>query len=336
MAAVEILTVNEDEAGMRLDRWFKAHYPALSHVQLQKLLRTGEVRLDGKRAEAATRIEAGQAIRVPPTATPIAPAAPPRGRAPRLAGSREEDLAFLASITLFEDRDVLVLDKPSGLAVQGGSGLATHVDRMLEALADRNGQVPRLVHRIDRDTSGVLLVAKTRKAAQALALSFKERSTRKVYWALLKGVPKPTQGRISTFLVKEKDDQGDDRMRVARQGEEGAQHAVTYYAVVETAAQKFSWVSMKPVTGRTHQLRVHAAHIGNAIIGDPKYFDVENYALAGGIQNRLHLHARRLVIPHPSGGMIDVTAPLPPHMRQSWSLLGFDDKRYDPIEDAPE
>lgn len=335
---VAILTVAEDEAEMRLDRWFKAHYPALSHVQLQKLLRTGQVRVDGRRAEAATRIEAGQAIRVPPLATKsaIAPKPITPGRAPRGPGTPEEDRAFLASITLFEDNDVLVLNKPAGLAVQGGSGLTRHLDKMLEALTDKRGQAPRLVHRLDRDTSGVILVAKNRRTAAALALSFKERSTRKIYWALVKGVPKPRQGRISTFLVKGKDEIGDDRMRVGRHGEDEAQHAVTYYAVVEQAAQALAWVSLKPVTGRTHQLRVHMAHIGHPIVGDPKYFAIENYQLPGGIQAKLHLHARRLVMPHPAGGTIDVTAPLPPHMTQSWNLLGLDLGQDDPINDAPE
>jgi 23S rRNA pseudouridine955/2504/2580 synthase len=332
----ETLTVAEDEAGMRLDRWFKAHYPALGHVQLQKLLRTGQVRLDGKRVEAATRIAPGQAVRVPPlvTAEPAKP--PPADRAPKGATSPAEARAFLKAITLFEDKDVLVLNKPHGLAVQGGSGLVNHLDGMLAALTDPKGQQPRLVHRLDRDTSGVILVAKNRRTAAALGEAFKSRATKKVYWALVRGVPKPHQGRISTYLVKDKDEAGDDKMRVARHGTAESSHAVTYYAVVEAAAQRFAWLSMKPVTGRTHQLRVHTAYIGHPIIGDPKYFEVENWELPGGLQNRLHLHARRLVLPHPAGGTIDVTAPLPPHMRQSWSLLGLDERADDPIEHAPE
>jgi len=336
--AVELREITADDDGIRLDRWFKAAYPKLGHVQLQKLLRTGQVRLDGKRVEAATRIAAGQIVRVPPqvTAEAAAPKAPPKGRAPKGQGTPEEDRAFLASITLYEDKDVLVLDKPAGLAVQGGSGLVNHLDRMLAALTDRKGQTPRLVHRLDRETSGAILVAKNRRSAAALGEAFKTRATKKVYWALVRGVPKPRQGRVASFLVKEKGEDGDDRMRVGRHGEEGAVHAVSYYAVVEQAAQALSWVSLKPVTGRTHQLRVHMASIGHPIVGDPKYFEVENYTLPGGIQNRLHLHARRLVIPHPSGGTIDVTAPLPPHMRQTWNLLGLDERAEDPIDDAPE
>jgi 23S rRNA pseudouridine955/2504/2580 synthase len=206
---------------------------------------------------------------------------------------------------------------------------------MLASMSSRDGQRPRLVHRLDKDTSGCLLVAKTRFAAAALAKSFRSRSARKIYWALVAGVPRPKQGRVSTFLAKE-EREDESVMRIARHGEEGASHAVTYYAVVETAAQKLAWLSLKPVTGRTHQLRAHMAHIGHPIVGDEKYFRIENWELPGGMQDRLHLLARRIAVPHPRGGTIDVTAPLPAHMRQSWNLLGLDPQRYDPIEEAPE
>jgi len=256
---------------------------------------------------------------------------------PRVQGSEADHKTreFLRAITLHEDDDVLVLNKPMGLAVQGGSGTTRHLDGMLEVLRDAQGQRPRLVHRLDKYTAGCLLVAKTRFAATALAKTFRTRSARKIYWALVAGVPKPRQGRISTFLAKE-EMEGDSRMRIARHGEEGASHAVTYYAVVETAARELAWLSLKPVTGRTHQLRAHMAHIGHPIVGDPKYFVRENWDLPGGMQNRLHLLARRIAVPHPRGGVIDVTASLPPHMAQSWNLLGFDAKRYDPIVEAPE
>jgi 23S rRNA pseudouridine955/2504/2580 synthase len=247
----------------------------------------------------------------------------------------EETRGFLKSITLFEDADVLVLDKPMGLAVQGGSGTTRHLDGLLEVMRDAKGQRPRLVHRLDKDTAGCILVAKTRFAAAALAKTFRSRAARKIYWALVAGVPKPRQGRISTYLAKEEREE-ESLMRIARHGEEGASHAVTYYAVVDTAARELAWLSLKPVTGRTHQLRAHMAHIGHPIVGDPKYFTVENWQLPGGLQNRLHLLARRIVVPHPRGGAIDATAPLPPHMLQSWNLLGFDAGRYDPIVDAPE
>jgi len=339
MAAMESRTVEADEAGMRLDRWFKTHYPELSFGHLQKLLRSGQIRVDGGRVKANARLDQGQSVRVPPLARTASPDSAKTGAAGLKPGPArlrpDDDAGFLRSIMLYEDDQVFVLNKPAGLAVQGGSGLTRHVDAMLEALRDRKGQKPRLVHRLDRDTSGVLVIAKTRLAAQRLAESFRSRSTRKIYWALVRGVPKPKQGRISTWLAKEGTPDG-DRMRIARHGEENASHAVSLYSVVETAGQKLAWLSMRPVTGRTHQLRAHAAHIDHPIIGDPKYFEAEeSWDFPGGIQKKLHLHARRIVIPHPSGeGTLDVTAPLAPHMQQSWNLLGFETSLGDAMETA--
>jgi 23S rRNA pseudouridine955/2504/2580 synthase len=329
-AAVQNVTVTPDENGMRVDRFFEARFPGLSFSHIQRIIRKGEVRVDGKRTQPKNRLEGGQAVRIPPLQLerPV-----PRDDAPQA----QKDRAFIRSIALFEDDDVMVLNKPMGLAVQGGSGTTQHIDGMLGALrgAHPDAQRPRLVHRLDKDTAGCLLVAKTRFAAAALAKTFRTRSARKIYWALVVGVPKPKQGRISTYLAKQEEEE-DSYMRIAKHGDRDAVHAVTYYAVVETAAQKLAWISLKPVTGRTHQLRAHMAHVGNPIIGDPKYFNIENWELPGGMQNKLHLLARRIVLPHPRGGTIDVTAPLPPHMEQSWNLLGFDAKRYDPIVDAPE
>ena len=327
-AKVQTVIVSADEAGMRVDRFFEARFPGLSFSHIQRIIRKGEVRVNGKRTEPKARLVSGQAVRIPPLKVE-APA--PRDNAP----AAQKDRAFLKSITLYEDADVLVLNKPMGLAVQGGSGTTRHIDGMLGALRGDDGQRLRLVHRLDKDTAGCLLVAKTRFAAAALAKTFRSRSARKIYWALVAGVPKPHQGRVSTFLAKEEREE-DSFMRIAQHGEKGASHAVTYYAVVETSAQKLAWLSLKPVTGRTHQLRAHMAHIGHPIVGDPKYFTKENWELPGGIQNVLHLLARRIAVPHPRGGTIDVSAPLPPHMLQSWNLLGFDAKRYDPIEEAPE
>jgi 23S rRNA pseudouridine955/2504/2580 synthase len=258
--------------------------------------------------------------------------------APSLApplGLSKADRDRIEAMILYEDEHVLVLNKPFGLAVQGGTGTKRHIDGMLGALRAADGQRARLVHRLDKDTAGCLLIAKTRFAAAALAKSFRSRSARKIYWALVAGVPKPRQGRISTFLAKEEVEE-DSFMRIARHGDEGASHAVTYYALVEAAGRQLAWVSLKPVTGRTHQLRAHMAHINHPIVGDPKYFSRENWELPGGMQNKLHLLARRIMIPHPRGGVIDATAPLPPHMQQSWNLLGLDASRYDPIVEAPE
>ena len=328
-ARVQMLTVSPDEAGMRLDRFLEARFPALAFSHIQRIIRKGELRVNGRRAEPNDRLQAGQAVRIPPLRLE------PR-EARRQVGTLEaQTREYLRSITLYEDDDVLVINKPIGLAVQGGSGTHRHVDGMLEALRDPKGQRPRLVHRLDKDTAGCLLVAKTRFAATALTKTFRSRAARKIYWALVVGMPKPRQGRISTFLAKEEMDH-ESRMRIASHGQEGASHAVTYYAVVDTAGQALAWLSLKPVTGRTHQLRAHCAYMDHPIVGDPKYFTKQNWQLPGGIQNRLHLLARRISVPHPRDGTIDVTAPLPPHMVQSWNLLGFDPKRYDPIEQAPE
>jgi 23S rRNA pseudouridine955/2504/2580 synthase len=326
---VQTVAVSADEAGMRLDRFLEARFPRLSFSHIQRVIRKGEVRVNGKRAQPKARLEAGQSVRIPPLRLdqPTPPAA--RNEAD------QKTRAFLKSITLCEDADVLVLNKPMGLAVQGGSGTKRHVDGMLDVLRDAHGQRPRLVHRLDKDTAGCLLVAKSRFAAAALAKTFRSRSARKIYWALVAGVPKPRQGRISTYLAKEEREQ-DSFMRIARHGEKGASHAVTYYAVVETVGPALAWISLKPVTGRTHQLRAHMDHIGHPIIGDPKYFARENWELPGGMLDKLHLLARRIVVPHPRGGTIDATAPLPPHMQQSWNLLGLDATRYDPIVDVPE
>ena len=335
---------------MRLDRWFKRRYPTLSLAHLAKICRKGEVRVDGRRAETSTRVERGQTIRVPP----LRLEAPP----PRPASFGPDDARALKDMILYEDADVLVLNKPYGLAVQGGSGTTRHIDGMLAALAEGDRR-PALVHRLDRDTSGVLLVARNRRAAAELGEAFRSRQAKKIYWALVEGVPKPAQGRISLYLAKGAG-MGDERaprkpgagihrdlekMRVARHGDTDAQHSLTYYAIVEKAAPRCAWLSMKPLTGRTHQLRAHAEAIGHPIFGDPKYGhrpedEVRRRdplrAMPDGLERKLHLLARRLVLPHPRRGVIDVTAPLPEHMRRTWEAFGFDVSHYDPIEDAPE
>jgi 23S rRNA pseudouridine955/2504/2580 synthase len=344
---VALLDVDVEEAGMRLDRWFRRRFPALPQSHLNKIVRKGEVRVAGRRVEVSTRLEAGQSVRVPPLNLPPPDAPPP---------ARPEDAAAIRAMVLFEDRDCLVLNKPYGLAVQGGSGARRHIDGMLGALADKRGERPVLVHRLDRDTSGVLLVAKSRKIAADLGAIFRSRGAIKNYWALVEGVPKPARGRISLFLAKgeamgadrprKKGERPDlERMRVASHGDPEAQHSLTLYALVDKVAPRLAWLSMRPVTGRTHQLRVHCEAIGHPIVGDPKYNrraanDPARAdplrAVPPGLEPKLHLLARRLVLPHPRGGTIDVTAPLPEHMRRAFDLFGFDEKTPDPIEDAPD
>ena len=352
LSKVQTLIVTEDEDDMRLDRWFRRWLPQLSLSHLNKIVRKGEVRVDGKRVETSTRLTSGAQIRVPPVKLegPSAPAV-------KRPLANEADTKAIQAMVLFEDKHVMVLNKPYGLAVQGGSGTKYHIDGMLMGMADEAGDRPLLVHRLDRDTSGVLLIAKTRKIAADLGEIFRSRQARKIYWAIVEGVPKPVQGRISLFLAKGAG-MGDERsakkpgerrdperMRVAKHGEEDAQHSVTYYTTVDKVTPRLAWLSMKPITGRTHQLRAHAEAIGNPIIGDPKYGtgDEKNprrtdplRSVPQQVERKLHLLARRLVLPHPKGGTIDVSAPLPPHMQATFDLFGFDSRQYDPIEEAPE
>ena len=243
MSSVEQVRVDAEEAGLRLDRWFKLHYPGLGFGHLQKLLRSGQVRIDGGRAKTDTRLEEGQIIRVPPM----------QGDAARLKVAPltantirdRHDADVLSQMLIYEDDKVFVFNKPAGLAVQGGSGVTRHVDKMLESWRNRRGERPRLVHRIDRDTTGILVVARTRTAAVALTKAFRERETKKVYWALVKGVPAPKEGRISTYLAKEQTPDG-DRMRIAKHGDDGADHALTHYRVIDQVAQSFAWLEMEP------------------------------------------------------------------------------------------
>ena len=325
MSKVAHIEIAAKDDGLRLDKWFKESYPGLGFGKLQKLLRTGQIRLDGKRVKASTRLEAGQVLRVPPIGDASSPLSNDKPQNP-------QHVAAIRDLILHEDEAVMVLNKPSGLAVQGGSKTAVHIDGMLASF-EFYGERPKLVHRLDRDTSGLLLIAKSRKAASKLGAVFRTRSARKIYWALTTSVPRPHQGEISCFLAKRPSSMG-EVVHVVGQGEEGAQHSHSYYSVIEQAGQKCAWVSLKPVTGRTHQLRVHMAELGTPIIGDPKYGDLQEEQKVHGLVDKLHLHARRLVIPHPDGGTLDLTAPLPSHMEKSFKSLGFDPHRYDKDSDA--
>lgn len=324
MSGVRQEVVRADEDGMRLDRWFRARFPTLTQGRLQKLLRTGQVRLDGSRAKADTRIAHGQTVRVPPL--PDAPPPEPE----RSATVNERDARAVREMVIYRDADVIVLNKPAGLAVQGGSGIRRHLDGMLPALQFDAAEPPRLVHRLDRDTSGVLALARTRQAAAWLTRAFRDRGTIKTYWALVVGVPRPAAGDIRLDLAKEG---GPHRERVAPV-EEGGRRALSQFFTVARAGNKAAWLAMRPVTGRTHQLRVHAAAIGHPIIGDGKYGG--EAAHPGGFARALHLHARRLQLRRPDGRQLDVTAEPPPHFREGLALLGFEADDPGAMVDWPE
>lgn len=319
--AAQTASVARDEDGVRLDRWFKRHYPAMPHGMLEKLLRTGQVRVDGGRAKAADRLASGQTLRLPPQVVfGKLDEKPKRPLAPQMEGESLQDLV------IYMDGSVIAINKPSGLATQGGSGLTRHIDGMLDSLMFEKKQRPRLVHRLDRDTSGVLVVARTAPAAAALAKSLAERDASKIYWALVKGVPNPKRGLVKAALVKE-DGHGprgrDERMTVADKETEGAKAAVTAYAVMGVAGE-YAWVAAKPMTGRTHQIRVHLASLGTPIVGDFKYGGKDARG-SGELEDRLHLHARSIDIARPDdGGRVFVRAPLPDHMKKAWMLFGFD------------
>ena len=316
--------VSAEEAGMRLDRWFKVHFPQVTFAYLNKLTRTGQVRVDGARAKTNTRLEADQEIRVPPLAFDTRPADTPKADVKPLTA---QERRLFDSMVLFEDRDIFVLNKPSGLAVQGGSKTHHHLDGLLMGLGAELGERPLLVHRLDRDTSGIIVIAKRRSIAAALGKLFATRAVKKTYWAVVKGVPKPAQGRIEVALIKARGPEG-DRMRASREGEEDdEQRAVTFYSVVDKAPPVAAWVSLKPVTGRQHQLRAHMAHIGTPIMGDEKYGGLDD--LPESMDRKLHLHARRIIFPHPREGTIDITAPLPDHMLKSFELFDFDANRFE-------
>ena len=308
----ETIVVESLDGPLRLDRWLKRHYPGLAHGQLEKLLRTGRIRVDGKRARAGDRVGPGQAIHLPPLTEFASPASPPQR-------PRPADETMLRDAVLYLDDAVIVLNKPAGLAVQGGTATERHVDAMLDALRFDGSERPRLVHRLDKDTSGILVLARSISAATFLTRAFREKATRKTYWAVVAGVPKLRQGRIDLALAKTPGRGGE---RVRADAEEG-RHAVTYYRVLDTAGSEASWLALMPVTGRTHQLRAHCSAIGTPILGDGKYGGAAAHLAGVPGSKRLHLHAHSLSIPHPLGGKLQVTAPLPPHMQRTWQFFGF-------------
>lgn len=316
MSQVTTRTVSADEADLRLDRWFKRHFPWLGHAKLEKLLRTGQVRIDGGRAKAATRLEVGQAIRIPPLGDPPKDDDKPRG--PKPAKASPERIAELEAAVLHKDDAVIVLNKPAGLATQGGTGLTEHLDGLLGYLKFGAAERPRLVHRLDKDTSGVLLLARSAAVAAKLADALRKRDAHKLYWALVMGVPEHRMGKIDLPLAK-LPGAGGERMVY---DEDDGKNAVSLYRTIETAGRRAAWLGMAPLTGRTHQLRVHAAAMGTPIVGDGKYGGAEAF-LTGGVSRKLHLHARGIKLAHPDGGKLQVRAPLPPHMVATWDFLGF-------------
>ncbi|MBK8209929.1 MAG: RluA family pseudouridine synthase [Rhodospirillales bacterium] len=315
-ARSEPIAVADDEDGLRLDRWFKRRWPGVAHGLLERLLRTGQVRVDGRRAKAGERLEVGQCVRVPPIVHASATDRPPRRSRPPDAG----EAADLRARVLHRDGHIIVIDKPAGLAVQGGSKTDRHLDGMLDALAF-DGDRPRLVHRLDKDTSGVLLLARSANAAALLTRAFRDGRVDKLYWAVVIGAPALQQGRIDQPLAK--------RFGVAGErvgADEAGLRAVTEYRVVERAGRRAAWLALHPLTGRTHQLRAHCAVLGTPILGDGKYGGAAAFLEGEGIGERLHLHARTLRFPHPGGGELQVTAPLPKHLRATFHFFGFSER----------
>ncbi|RBM07081.1 RluA family pseudouridine synthase [Novacetimonas cocois] len=313
--SVVTLNVSDDEADIRLDRWFRRHYPHLTQGALQKLCRTGQIRVDGRRATTATRLVPGQAVRVPPIPQASRPA-PVTHKA-----LDERQVREIRAMVIYSDDQVIVLNKPAGIAVQGGPGITHHIDGLLDGLREQpDDPRPRLVHRIDRDTSGLLLLARTPGVAAKLAASFRTRDVRKEYWAVAVGRPTPASGVIDQPLSRLGAGAG-AIMVVAGRRDKDAVHALSEYEVLDAAGRKLSWLALSPLTGRTHQLRVHCEALGTPILGDPKYGDER--AHVEGFPDQLHLHARMLDIPHPAGGRLVVSADLPSHMKDTFRQLGF-------------
>lgn len=311
MSGVQQLEVPEHDAGQRLDRWFKRLFPHIPHGKVEKLLRTGQIRVDGKRAKGNVRLDAGQMVRIPPLPDP--------SEVKRAASQRDQDK--LQEFALYEDDELLAINKPAGLAVQGGSKTTRHIDGMLP-------EGYRLVHRLDRDTSGVLLIAKSAAAAKWAGRAFQSRRAEKIYWGVTNGVPRPLSGEIAGYMAKGELDNrfgnihaGKEVMMAVRHGTEGAKHARTLYEAVATAGAKAAFVVMMPLTGRTHQLRLHMQILGAPLAADPKY--MTDRPLPGGLEQTLHLHARSLTIPRQGKADLSVTAPLPPHMDKAFQMFGF-------------
>jgi len=329
--AVRQFTVKPDDDGIRLDRWFKRHLPDTSFNLVSRWARTGQLRVDGARAKPGDHVSEGQVIRVPPAEAPT-PDKPARPKRVRVVNLSAEQIDFARSMVIHQDDAAFVLNKPPGLATQGGTKTTEHVDELLDALQYDMESRPKLVHRLDKDTSGALLIARTARAAAAFSKSFSSRTARKVYWALIVGVPSIEDGMIELPIGKQPGT-GGEKMQV---DEKEGSPARTRYRVIARAGNHAAWVELQPFTGRTHQLRVHMAAIGFPIVGDGKYGGQEAF-LTGGISRKMHLHARRLRVDHPDGDRIDVRASLPHHFAESLRTLGFEEAEGDalPLDDGP-
>ena len=323
---VRQFSVSPDDDGIRLDRWFKRNLPQIGFGTVSKWARTGQIRVDGKRAKPEDRLVEGQILRVPPGGEDKR-----RGPKPRRPLT-EAEIEQAEAMVIHRDRAAIALNKPPGLATQGGTKMTRHVDGLLDAYRGEDEPRPRLVHRLDKDTSGLLLVAATPGSAAFFSKRFSGRSAKKVYWALVVGKPEIEQGLIDAPLGKQPGT-GGEKMHI---DEENGQPAKTRYRVVDSVGKKAAWVELQPLTGRTHQLRAHLAAIGHPIVGDGKYGGQDAF-LTGSISRKMHLHARRLIIDHPDGAKLDATAPLPEHFAKSMEQLGFDEAKSEagPIEDSP-
>ncbi|MBA3666366.1 MAG: RluA family pseudouridine synthase [Sphingomonas sp.] len=315
---VRTFRVDDDDDGIRLDRWFKRHLPDVSFNLVSRWARTGQVRIDGRRAAPGDRLQTGQTLRVPPAEPTLAEG--PGARPQRVVEPLSDDeAAYVQDMVMAKGRDWFMLNKPPGLATQGGTKTVQHIDRLLDGLADAQGHRPKLVHRLDKDTSGVLLVARSARAAGHFAKAFSGRTARKVYWALIVGVPSLDEGVVDAPLAKQPGT-GGEKMHV---DEENGLPARTRYRLIDRAGNRAAWVELQPMTGRTHQLRAHMAAIGHPIVGDAKYGGAEAF-LTGGISRKMHLHARRLKVEGLDGKPIDYTADLPAHFAESLATLGFE------------
>jgi 23S rRNA pseudouridine955/2504/2580 synthase len=345
MSGVKLLTVSEDEGEQRLDKWFKRRFPQVTQGAVEKMCRTGQVRVDSARVKASDRVLPGQTVRVPPLPDNEAPSRPRDG------GVSAADAKMIQAAVLWKDEHIIILNKPAGLPSQGGSGQGDrHVDGLTEALKFGFKDRPKLVHRLDKDTSGILMLARTDRIARALSEALRHRAARKIYWAVVAGVPHPRKGSIKFGLMKApgrgRGGEGEKMVCVhpAKMAEHPeAKRAQTDYFTLWFLGARLSWMALEPVTGRTHQLRAHMAEIGHPIIGDGKYGgsaqenegDGWGGAIGGDLSKKLHLHARSLTIEHPiTKEMMTFTAPLPEHMARTWKLMDWKeaDVPADPFE----